>query len=61
MKGMKLMKELKCICCLFKCSKYLYIAKKIVCVATAVLVAVTALSFIGSDSKMLKSLKGMMH
>ena len=61
MKSMKLMKELKCIYCLFKCSKYLYIAKKILCVVTAVLVGVTALSFVSKDKSLIKSLKGMMQ
>lgn len=58
---MKFSKELKCICCLIKCSKYLYYAKKILCVMTVVAVAATAFTLMGSDGKSLMcKLKGMM-
>ena len=61
MKNMKLLKELKCLYCLFKCSKYLYIAKKILCGVTVALVAITALSLFRPDKSLSKSIKGLMH
>ena len=58
---MKFMKELKWIYCLFRCSKYLYFAKKILCAVTIAVMAVTALSLFGSNKNLKKALKGMMN
>lgn len=58
---MNLVREIKCIMCLIKCSKYLYYAKKALCLVT-ILVAVAALfSITGNNgADMAKKLKGMM-
>ena len=34
---MNCLKTLKCICCLMKCSKYIYYIKKALCIATIVI------------------------
>ena len=57
---MKLFRDLKWIYCLFKCSKYLYFAKKILCGITFAVMAVMALSLLGSNKSLKKSLRGMM-
>ena len=56
---MKFSKELKWIYCLFKCSKYLYFAKKILCGVTIAVMAVTAVTLLGSNKNMKKALSGM--
>ncbi len=58
---MNLVREIKCIMCLIKCSKYLYFAKKILCFLTIVIASVTLVTIAGADSgDMAKKLKGMM-
>lgn len=56
---MDLIKNIKCIICLVKCSKYLYFAKKLICFMTIVIGAVMLLSFAG-DKDTVKKLKGLM-
>ena len=58
---MKFAKELKWIYCLFKCSKYLYFAKKIICVITVAVMAVAALTLMSDNKSLKKSIRGMMH
>lgn len=56
---MSLLASIKCICCLVKCSKYLYYIKKIICCITAVLAVITCVCFISNNSLSLKKLKEM--
>jgi hypothetical protein len=35
---MNLIKTAKCLCCLMKCSKYIYYIKKAICIAVVVIV-----------------------
>lgn len=55
---MNFMKEIKCIMCLIKCSKYLYYAKKVLCFVTILISAAMLLGIATGDTK--KMLKGMM-
>ena len=59
MNKMKYASALKLLCCIGKCSKYLYYAKKILCVGFFVLVAVLGLCFLANGKCGIKALKGM--
>lgn len=34
---MNILKTVKCLCCLIKCSKYIYYIKKAICITTVVI------------------------
>ena len=58
---MNLVREIKCIMCLIKCSKYLYYAKKVLCIATVLMtVAAVAGVFMGGKLEMSKKIREMM-
>ena len=58
---MNLVKEIKCIMCLIKCSKYLYYAKKVLCIATLlVTVATVAGMLMGGKMEIGKKMREMM-
>ncbi len=58
---MNLVREIKCIMCLIKCSKYLYYAKKALCVATIlVTVATVAGMLMGGKCEIGKKMREMM-
>lgn len=60
---MSMLKMYKCICCLIKSSKYLYIAKKVVCAITIMLCAASlVIGFCGTDSgkKLFEKIKAVM-
>ncbi|MBQ8503440.1 MAG: hypothetical protein IJ491_04080 [Clostridia bacterium] len=58
---MNFLKEIKCIMCLVKCSKYLYFAKKALCFVTILISAAMLLGLACGDGKdMAKKLRGMM-
>ena len=56
---MTLFSWIKCMCCLIKCSKYLYFAKKAVCITAAVLAVVFCISLSGKGIFSVKKLKEM--
>ncbi len=57
---MKFAREIKCILCLIKCSKYLYYLKKILCFITISILAFTVISAFGNDNKgVIKKMKGL--
>ncbi|MBE6773097.1 MAG: hypothetical protein E7544_02615 [Ruminococcaceae bacterium] len=59
MYNMKYAKGLKLLCCIGKLSKYLYYAKKILCICFFILAAVFGLNLIAGKKCGLKALKGM--
>ncbi len=56
---MDLIKNLKCIIYLVKCSKYLYFAKKLICFMTIMVSAAMLLSLACDKEETVKKLKGM--
>lgn len=56
---MSLMKTIKCLCCLIKCSKYIYYIKKAICIATVVVAAFALCSNVGRCKEMMKKLRVM--
>lgn len=57
---MKFAKELKCMYYLFKCSKYLYFIKKILCAVTVAVMVITALSLLTDNKALKKGIRGLM-
>lgn len=58
---MNLLKEIKCIMCLIKCSKYLYFAKKVLCFVTILISASMLLGLAyGDKNEVAKRIRGMM-
>lgn len=57
---MNFLSSVKCICCLIKCSKYVYYIKKLICCAVIILAAVTGICFLSSNKCTLKKLKEML-
>lgn len=55
---MNIIRFAKCICCLIKCSKYLYFIKKIICVSVAVLTGAFIIGLFFDGNKVKKILKG---
>ena len=56
---MTLIKTIKCLFCLVTCSKYLYYIKKILCVATVVVLAVALFSNMDKCKAMISKFKVM--
>ena len=57
---MSILKMLKCIFCLIKCSKYVYFIKKVICIFVVILSLVCALIlYSGENKKLKKLLKGI--
>ena len=56
---MNLIKTLKCLCCLIKCSKYIYYIKKAICIATVVVAVFALCSNMGKCKEMLSKFKVM--
>lgn len=56
---MSLMKTVRCICCLIKCSKYLYFAKKILCAACLCLLGVAVIGALKENKCLMKKLRGL--
>lgn len=50
---------IKCMLCLIKCSKYLYFAKKAVCITAAVIAVILCISLSGKGIFSAKKLKEM--
>ncbi len=58
---MSFLKELKCIVCLIKCSKYLYYAKKALCLVTIIISVATLIKFTCIDiSEMVNKIRRSM-
>lgn len=57
---MNMLSALKCLLCLIKCSKYLYYAKKAVCVIFIGIAIFTGLTLLSGNSSIVKKLKEMM-
>ena len=57
---MNILKELRCIMYLVKCSKYLYYAKKAICLVTIMISAVVLVSLAQDGKVTVGRLKGMM-
>ncbi len=57
---MNILKDLKCILCLVKCSKYLYFAKKIICFVTIVISAAVLVSLAQDGKVTVEKLRSMM-
>ncbi len=53
------MKTVKCLCCLMKCSKYVYYIKKAICIATVAVALVALCSNIGKCKTMISKLRVM--
>lgn len=53
---MNVLKLIKCLLCLVKCSKYLYFIKKIICICAVILTGVFLLGMIPFDKKLLKKI-----
>ena len=53
---MKFLKEIKCLCYLFKCSKYLYYAKKLLCIFTLCFAALICLGLAMPQNGLFKKL-----
>ena len=45
---------------LFKCSKYLYFTKKILCAVTVAVMVITALSLLTDNKALKKGIRGLM-
>ncbi len=56
---MNLIKTLKCLCCLVKCSKYIYYIKKALCVATVIVACCAVFSNMGKCRDMFSKLRVM--
>lgn len=57
---MSILNSIKCILCLIKCSKYLYYIKKAVCFMALTLAAITCLTLVKGEGKMLRHFRGLM-
>ena len=57
---MDMIKSIRCILCLLKCSKYLYFAKKMLCIVTVLLSAVITVKLLSSGRKKCGILKELM-
>ncbi len=57
---MDAIKSLKCIICLVKCSKYLYFAKKLICIMTMLISAVMLIGIIRQGKGIPGLVKGLM-
>lgn len=53
------MKTVKCLCCLMKCSKYVYYIKKAICIATVSVALVALCSNMGKCKEMLSKFRVM--
>lgn len=56
---MNLIKTIKCLCCLIKCSKYIYFIKKALCIATVSFAVIALVCNCGKCRTMLEKLKVM--
>ena len=56
---MNLIKTLKCLCCLVKCSKYIYYIKKALCIATLGLAVCAVCCNFGKCKAMISELREM--
>ena len=56
---MNIMKTIKCLCCLIKCSKYIYYIKKAICLATVIIALCAVCSNMGKCKEMLSKLRVM--
>lgn len=56
---MNFLKTLKCLCCLIKCSKYIYYIKKALCITTVVVVVLAFCGNFGKCKTMLSKLRVM--
>lgn len=56
---MNFLKTVKCLCCLVKCSKYVYYIKKALCVATIGLTVWALLGNFGKCKAMISKLREM--
>ena len=56
---MTLMKTIKCLYCLMKCSKYIYYIKKAICIATVVVAVFALCSNMGKCKEMLSKFRVM--
>ena len=56
---MTLFSWIKCMCCLIKCSKYLYFVKKAVCIVSAVVAVIICVNLLGGSNFSVKKLKEM--
>lgn len=57
---MNILKELRCIMYLVKCSKYLYFAKKAICFVTILISAVVLVTLAQDSKATVGRLRGMM-
>lgn len=57
---MGFIKDIKCILCLLKCSKYLYYAKKALCITTMLITAVMTVNILRGRKIKLGFMKGLM-
>lgn len=56
---MNIIKTVKCLCCLIKCSKYIYYIKKALCIVTAVVALCAILGNAGKLKAVVCELKEM--
>ena len=56
---MNFLKTVKCLCCLVKCSKYVYYIKKALCIATIGLTVWALLGNFGKCKAMISKLREM--
>lgn len=56
---MNLIKTIKCLCCLIKCSKYIYYIKKALCVATLVIAVFAIFGNIGKCKAIMQKFRVM--
>lgn len=59
MNKMKYASAIKLLCCIGKCSKYLYYAKKMLCVSFVVLALIFGVSVLTNGKCNIKALKGL--
>ena len=57
---MDLVRNIKCIICLVKCSKYLYFAKKLICFFTIMIAALMLAGLAADKEETVKKLKGLL-
>ncbi len=56
---MTLFAWIKCMCCLIRCSKYIYFVKKGICIITAIVAAIICINLMGYKKLPFKKLKEM--
>lgn len=56
---MNIIKTIKCLCCLIKCSKYIYYIKKALCLATVIVSLWAVCSNMGKCKAMLSKFRVM--